>query len=283
MRYDVLPPDTHAQEISQLFEGALLSDGDPGYGGRTILVCFTNRCGSTVVCSALSRLGLAGLPNTFRNYEFLNANAVAASTEQHGHPTFEDYLRQCAEQHRGRAGAWTFKASPQQLNFLIESGLLTRMTNDLTVLWVHRSNLIAQAVSLVTAMHDRRWTSLHDGVEADEPAFDEGAILAAAKALGEQNALFRLLFDLHRINVTQLRYEDYADDEAGLGATLARRFGAVPDGARHSALPVQRQSNPHKAEWERRVREQALAVHADGQSDVRGRAAGRRFPLRPRK
>lgn len=281
MRYDILPVDTHAEEINRLFSGALTSAGEPGYAGRTILVCFTNRCGSTVACSALSRLGLAGPPNAFKNYEFLNANAVAASTEQHGHPTFEDYLRHCAGQHRGVSGAWTFKAGPQQLNFLIESGLLGRMSDDLTGLWVYRSNLIAQAVSLVTAAHDRRWTSLHPATDAGEPAFDDRAILAAARDIANQNALFELLFDLHGMHATRLRYEDYAGDESVLVSALSRLLGASATAGRPSLLPVARQSHPRKGQWEREVRQRASPIATirpgDGDGEKRVLALLRRL------
>lgn len=259
MRYDVLEEDSHTRDVLRIFDGRV-ADGDSVlYAPRTFLICFTNRCGSTLICSALSQLGVAGKPNEFKNYEFLNSDAVAASVERHGHTSFEAYLRHCAWTHAGDAGAWTLKASPRQLNFLIESGVLARMTSDLTVIHVERTNTIAQAISFVLAAHDGRWTSLHEPELVADPVLDEAQILRVGRDIQEQNALFRLLFELHGVAPLHLRYEDFASDPERLVGQLSRAFGLTSH-VRPSALPVRRQVDVRKNDWERQVRSAAASI-----------------------
>ncbi|MEA2727487.1 MAG: hypothetical protein QOF70_1962 [Acetobacteraceae bacterium] len=62
MRHDVIPLCAHSTEI-------LLHFSDNAVSADETIVCFTNQCGSTLLCSALSSLG-PGNPRGKDNYEF---------------------------------------------------------------------------------------------------------------------------------------------------------------------------------------------------------------------
>ncbi len=257
MLHDVIPMCDHAAQIATHFAGNLRPTGRPiRLDGEFTFVCFTNRCGSTMVCSAMSRLGLAGRPNGLLNYEYLHCDAVRAEAATVGVTGLESYLQYCVDNYAAPSGSFALKTSVQQINFLIELGYLAKSLAGAKVIWVRRRNVIAQAVSLWTAMQDGRWTSLHDQPAAVSPVYDEVAILQTARSIFEGNAWFEMLFDYHRIAPIMIWYEDYADDEAGLLAGLASCYARdVPPGA--SALPVTRQSTAEKIAWESAVRAMA--------------------------
>lgn len=257
MRFDVLEEDVHAARIRELFTGRLRSDKTTPYAPTTVVVCFTNRCGSTYVCSALSELGLAGAPNSHLNYEYLNHDAVAEYQQADGHESFEDYLRWCSGHHRGRAGAWTLKASVRQLNFLIETDLLWRMSPRVVFIRVRRRNVVAQAVSLWTAAQDGRWTSLHGPATAGDLVLDEIAVLKIVRQVYEDNSAFDMLFELHGITPVEVWYEDFADRPDLLRGWLSDSVGLPVAPVGPSSLPVERQASYEKVRWERKVRDAA--------------------------
>ena len=261
MRYDVIPLCAHGAEISQYFgdKGLTMSRELLCLGDFTI-VCFTNCCGSTVVCSALSELGLAGKPNKFLNYEFLNADAVREECDALGIASFQAYLRHCVESHSGRSGSFTMKASVQQLNFLWELGALRNFGGQAKLIWVRRRNVLSQAISLWTAEQDGLWTSLHTRSDAPTPVYDEQRNLLAARFIHEFNAWFELFFDYHGIGPLTLWYADFRDNPALLVDKLAAHYDLArpPSG---SLLPVARQIRPEKLYWE-----ELLRNHGRGES-----------------
>lgn len=260
MLYDVLPLDDHAIEIERYFRGQLLADGDAPYAPRTAVVCFTNRCGSTLVCSALSQIGIAGEPDQFKNYEFLNAQSVVEKSRRLQFTSFEEYLRACAVEHAGSEGWFTVKSSIRQLNHLVESGLLQRMTPAPVVIWVRRRNVLAQAVSYWTAHQDGAWTSLHPPQSGVAPRYDEVAITRVARDIYTDNALFEMFFDLHGVEPLQLWYEDVAQNHQALISQLAEAFGVSNIRPSASRLPVARQTSLEKATWEQGVRRSVTRV-----------------------
>jgi LPS sulfotransferase NodH len=248
----------HSEQIAAHFAGNLMPTGHPiRHGGELTIVCFTNRCGSTMVCSAMSRVGLAGRPNGLLNYEFLHCEALRGDTESVGVTSLQGYLQYCVDHYGSPSGSFTFKTSVHQFNFLIELGYMETALAGAKVIWVRRRNVVAQAVSLWTALQDGRWTSLHDQPPAPSLTYDEVGILQAARSIYEDNAWFEMLFDYHRISPITIWYEDYASDEAGLLAALAPHYSlSSPPG--ESALPVIKQVTAEKAIWESSVR--ALAA-----------------------
>jgi LPS sulfotransferase NodH len=258
MLHDVVPMCDHTMQIANHFAGNLIpSDRKLRREGELTIMCYTNRCGSSMVCSALSRMGLAGRPNGFLNYEYLHYDAVRAEAGNADAPGLEGYLQYCIDRYGSPGGSFTLKTSVQQLNFLIELGYMDKALTDARILFVRRRNVIAQAVSLWTVLQDGRWTSLHKPPAAPPPTYDPVGILQIARSIYEGNAWFEMLFDYHAITPITIWYEDYADNEAGLLSALAPHYARIlPPG--ESALPVARQATAEKCAWESAVR--ALAV-----------------------
>lgn len=259
MFYDVLEADIHDQATRALFGERLIDDFNQLGTVPWIIVCFTNRCGSTRLCSYLSSFGLAGDPNEFRNYEFLNEDAIRAYVDANACNSFTNYLMRCEAAHAGKH-AFTIKASPRQLNFLIESGVLARLSRPPAIVWVRRRNVIAQAISLQHAEVDRCWTSLHDAgpTHVTDIDFDAHECLCIARRIREDEGLFQFLFDAHGIRPETVWHEDVPrrpeDARRMLRDAVAPHVRRLFRRASPSRLPVEKQSASTKTEWETRLR-----------------------------
>jgi LPS sulfotransferase NodH len=254
MQYDIIPKDQHASEIEAYFEGRIESESQPPPVNCFTVVCFTNRSGSTFICSALSRLGIAGKPNRVLNYEYFNSNIVKEESAELGLKSFDDYVHHCIRLYGTSNGNFTTKLSITQFNWLLESGVIARLGVSPRVILVRRRNVIAQAVSFATAKQDGRWTSLHPQKGNTSPQLDVSFVLAAAKAICEQNALFDLLLDFHDLKSITVWYEEIAANESRLLSDLARYYGLDSQVLGTSTLPVEQQSAEHKLQWETEVR-----------------------------
>jgi LPS sulfotransferase NodH len=245
--------DAHSQAVRERLD-VHPDKGDPiDCGKGLIIVAFTNRSGSNLVCSALSELGLAGPPHAF-SYELLNSEHVTPICDAVGIDDFDEYLRHVVSEHRGASGFTTIKASAFQVNHLIESGAWGRMRPAPIVLVVRRRNVLRQAVSFWTALQDGAWTSVDVGDPDARVEFDEAAILEHCRNFYFGNALLDMLCDVHGLRSHSLWYEDFAGDPAGLVAELADLFDLPPVPVQPSFMPVERQVSKAKEEWEAMVR-----------------------------
>jgi LPS sulfotransferase NodH len=143
------------------------------------------------------------------------------------------------------------------------------LTRRYPFIFVRRRNVIAQAVSLWTALQDGCWTSLHNVLPHALPEYDELKILQHVKQIYESNAHFEMFFDYHGITPLQLHYEDFHNDESQLLVQLADYY-RCDDPPTASALPIARQITRQKLDWERMLRS-AGKSHV---SDVLGRFVG---------
>jgi LPS sulfotransferase NodH len=254
MQHEVIPKDSHANEIESHFEGRIESGMPRPSLNRLTLVCFTNRCGSTLVCSALSRLGIAGKPQRL-NYEYFNSDVVTEESAGLGIRTFDDYVHHCIRLYSSPTGNFTTKLSATQLNWFVECGAIARLGVRPKVIFVRRRNVIAQAVSFATAVQNGEWTSLHaPNPDSASLRLDPCFVLIAAKAICEQNAIFELLFDFHDLKPMTVWYEDIAADQTTLVSDLADFLGLNSPSLGRSTLPVARQTAEHKAQWEAEIR-----------------------------
>jgi LPS sulfotransferase NodH len=253
--FGIIPQGGHEQNLVDFFENCELThvEGLAAIDHFT-LVCFTNRCGSTYVCSALSQLGLAGEPDDF-NYEYLNFDKTIRISKEHGFRRFSDYLSYCVKTYSAN-GSLLVKASVDQLNFLIKAGCFRSLPKRPKLILVTRRNVIAQAISYCVALQDGQWTSLHQAPpKGFIPKYDAAQILTVAREIMMQNAWFELLFSFHQIDALGLIYEDVAADGGALLETLHKAYGL--DGSimvQPTRLPVKRQDTPLKRVWEGKIR-----------------------------
>lgn len=82
-----------AQTLSAQSPSAPPTSKESPATASTLFVCFTNRCGSTLLTSKLSQFGLAGRAEKFKNYEHFNHKVISTYCNEKKINSLFDYSR----------------------------------------------------------------------------------------------------------------------------------------------------------------------------------------------
>lgn len=217
---------------------------------RVILLCFTNRSGSTYLASEMSLLGLCGQPNSESNFEFLNAETVIGFSSQAGLRSFADYFCTVAREHRSPLGFFCCKGSIDQIAWLLRKNAREQFMTDPLVVRIVRRNVLAQSISMVIAEQTGEWTSLHPR-SGRTPKFDRHRIHAHREAIIEANRHADVFFASVCDLAANFVYEEIVQNPESIAQTLEGPFGTSLEPAYPRTLAVGRQSSPVKHEWKR--------------------------------
>ena len=231
-------------------------------GEGLIVVAFTNRSGSTLLCSALAALGLAGATDGFNNYEYLNSNRAVPLVERCAPRDFECLLQDIVNVGRGPRGWTTLKVSPGQLQHLMVHGVWSRLRPAPTLLIAQRQDVVRQAVSLALAQQDGRWTSLHEGRTGVRYRYDGEGIRNLYQSIRRERTLLEDILAKTGVTAERFNYESISKSPQQLAKRLAEKF-QVEDSPDWSVLPVQSQDRFRKKLWTARAKLEDC-MHADG-------------------
>jgi len=254
----------HEQHISALFPGGTRFAGKgPVLDCALLLVAFTNRSGSNLLCEYLAQTGQVAVAG-----ECLNHDTVAVQQAQHGGTRFTDHIAWLAAQFcpAGATAARTlaFKASLDQMVMLLRWNI-PAMFPAVHVLHVRRCDALAQAVSLSVASQTGRWTSQQAGrsVTPDWRPQEVGMILAGLRL--EMQGI-GILADVAGLPLAEVTYEDMIADPAGQVGAALRFCGIDPGGWTPDAPAIDQQTDADKSALLERARAamlQALLDHTD--------------------
>ncbi|MEL6554582.1 MAG: Stf0 family sulfotransferase [Cyanobacteria bacterium J06621_11] len=245
-----------AQTLSAQSPSAPPTSKESPATASTLFVCFTNRCGSTLLTSKLSQFGLAGRAEKFKNYEHFNHKVISTYCNEKKINSLFDYSRSIAEAFSGPLGYFTSKVSSDQLFWLGKTGVFGKVFQSPTFINVKRKNVVKQAISLVIAKQSGKWTSLHPGTKSDKAlVFDEADILKNMLQIHRSNALIDLFFSLHSITPITVYYEEIAENESYLTSLLEAELNCTLTATYENTLPVKKQATNLNTEWENRFRE----------------------------
>lgn len=200
------PQNVHEEGIKTVFQGRVEYDRDmPATDTPLVLMAFTNRSGSNLLGDYLRQTGqVEGFG------EYLNTRTVEKQAQAVGVESLPAYLRHMA----GRFGAdrchFGLKASAEQLNFLAKWHLL-EMFPSVTVLHIHRDDLVGQAVSHWIASRTGQWTSLHDAKDCDIQ-FEAEPIADILRDIAEADQTIRMIAVSHGLNYVSVSYEELTHD-----------------------------------------------------------------------
>ena len=171
---------------------------------KVFFICFTNRCGSNLVCQAIASSGSIRQPG-----ENLNYNTIINHSNLRGFKDYAEYLCWLIEQESEPKGTIGIKSSVDQLIQLFNYGLLEKMGN-IKLIMVSRKNTLKQAISWAVAEQTQQWTS-SQSTEIDPEAvnLDCDNILKLAGSINQQNAMFKLAFELIGKTPLEIKYEDF--------------------------------------------------------------------------
>lgn len=246
--------DEHSRVVDELIGHCDPQDGRIIECGKGLIVVgFTNRSGSTLLCSALAALGLAGATDGFNNYEYLNSNRAVPLVERYAPRDFECLLQEIVNVGRGPRGWTTLKVSPGQLQHLIVHGVWSRLRPAPTLLIAQRQDVVRQAVSLALAQQDGRWTSLHEGRIGARYHYESDVIRNLYQSIVRERTLLEEILAETGLAAERFTYEIISRSRQQLASRLAEKF-KVEDSPDWSVLPVQSQDLLRKRWWTARVK-----------------------------
>ena len=236
------------------------------------ILCTTSRSGSTLLCSMLRAMGVAGVPDSWIHRPSTAAWAeglglAKASPDEKPDQHMRQILQATLKAGRGKTGVFGLRLMRKSHAFLIQQ-LQGVFGHDIsepdlfnaafdTPRYIHlvRRDSLAQAISMVRALQSGLWHVAPDGTEVERlaphmsPHYDRTQISTVLADLTHQKAAWETWFQVHKIAPHLITYEDLSDDPQQVLAGVLAFLGAE----RHKATGVQgsvaKISNPDTQDW----------------------------------
>jgi len=238
------PPSDHEVEIGTLFQE--VDSGSRDYpADRTLLICFTNRSGSTFLGEALAATGSVKPAR-----EYLNHPVVRRQSTQRGITSFDAYLIDLAGRF-GHQGILTVKSGLGQLYYLAKLGFLGDLIKDPAFILIERDDTLAQAVSWAIAFQTGQWKSTQE--RSDQPVeYDFDMIDKRIDSILSENAAFRAFFARNDCHVEFVRYEQLRASPKEVIEDVATKLGLESAHYRQEQVSIAPQRSSMNAEWKTR-------------------------------
>jgi LPS sulfotransferase NodH len=250
------------------------------------LVCATPRSGSTLLCKALERTGVAGHPEEFFEakqqtgapargsdylwdapvdlHELLGEDPEPPAPEYSSLAGISDYrqhLRRTLEHGTtpnrvfGAKIMWGHRQdflrlarTLPELRDLTERDLLAALFPNLSFVWVRRYDRPRQAVSLWKAIQTQSWRAGQEGRER-EPVYNFEAIDHLRQMLDRNDGAWGNWFERAGVEPLQFRYRDIAGDPADCVRRVLEHVGIDATDYPRPDPPMQRQADATSEEW----------------------------------
>ncbi|TAL02837.1 MAG: hypothetical protein EPO08_05905 [Rhodospirillaceae bacterium] len=166
-------------------------------------ICMTPRSGSTFLAQAMSKSAVFGHPQEYLHR--LEPSALAAHAARYGAKSWESYLAALAAHTRTGNGVFGLKADPNMLLPLLIDGTFDRTLAHGKFIYVTRTDLVMQAISLTKAQYTGSWSSQVDPIAV--PQFSFGAIYGNILHLAEMMGRWESFFAYNGIAPLRITYE----------------------------------------------------------------------------
>ena len=180
-------PGEHEKKITEFFGSENVTFDKTkfrSFAKKILFVCFTNRCGSNIICEHL------GTGKSFNvGAENLNFDAVIDNSTRLNFSSFSEYLNWLMNIHNSNKEHFVIKCSWDQLYFLEKYGYINNDFNEIRSLHVKRLSSISQAISYSIALQTGSWNSLQKSVKTDIE-YQEDVILRFLKDIGDSHSKF---------------------------------------------------------------------------------------------
>lgn len=216
---------------------------------KSLLLLFTNRCGSNWLAELLYATGLTGWTE-----EFFNDAYVFEACALGGITSFDAYIHFLPHVPLQSRPFFTTKLSWDQLWFLTRCGVIPGIISTPVFVNVVRRDRAAQALSLHLALRTGQWKSYwNSGINAECDPFlvSDRDLLATMEALSISQMNFDRYFLEHGITPLVVVYEDLQQDPLGCLDRLLVATGLAESGRWKidtSQIRVQRQMTPRSME-----------------------------------
>lgn len=208
----------HEERIAKHFQNGLTFEGDaPVFSQKLMILAFTNRSGSNMLADYLLQTKQVGGLG-----EYLNADTAIRQSKKRQIDRFPDYISSLVNSLSRNRSYFGVKASAEQLRFM-DRWRIFQMFPSVTVVHVHRDDLLGQAVSHWIARQTGQWTSLQER-QNDEVSFDAGKILQLTQYVARADEAIRMHCAYRGMNYISLSYEEVIAD---VSAAMSRVGGAA--------------------------------------------------------
>lgn len=210
---------------------------------RRYLIISTPRSGSSLLAMRFWETGCLGAPLEYFNYN----NWMLAMSGRLGASDMSEYVQRLLSVRTSPNGVFGAKAHTDHLQFLSLANLWPTLRIS-RIVWIERSDKLAQAVSLVIASQSGRFSSLDSAGRA--PVYDAKAIAAALAYLERCGRVWSQFSAATKTPTLVVHYERLV--EAGDAVIDEARTFLAPDAppAPVAGLPrYERQAGAINAEW----------------------------------
>lgn len=174
------------------------------------IICFTERCGSTMLCSLIKKTNCLGIPD-----EYINPRGVAQMYLQK-YPAkdifqYFDLLRR----NQVTNDVFGMKTSFYDINFLLERGIVGELLSPVKFIYMTRHNVIQQAISSYRARNSNMWHIYkNQSISFEQPVieYNELEILSHVESRLKERLQWENFFTLYSINPLRITYEDVLEN-----------------------------------------------------------------------
>jgi len=215
---------------------------------KVVMIAMTPRTGSTHLCAALAQAGALGDP-----VECFSPRGGIGYVTKGVAMGFADYIARLAA---SPGEAFLFKTC--WYDFAPLAAGWRQLFPDLTIIYLDRRDIIAQALSFHIAKVTDHWHSPHSAPKAT-PHYDLAAIRANIDVLLAEKRAWRDFFARESLDPPRLWYEDLAADLPSALRFVAAHASLALDPERHET-PYQRLADDRSAAWLDRARREILRL-----------------------
>jgi tetratricopeptide (TPR) repeat protein/lipopolysaccharide biosynthesis protein/LPS sulfotransferase NodH len=179
---------------------------------KNYVICFTERSGSTMLCSILEQTNLLGMPNEYVNPRVpmrLYLKTCPATT-------LEEYFELLRRTQTTPNGIFGLKSCFVDFKPLIEMGRVGKLLNPVQFIYLTRRDIILQAISGYLARKSGIWhissqAGGTENVDYSKVEYDEEQILKRIDIQIKERLEWERFFTLYSIEPLRIFYEDIVE------------------------------------------------------------------------
>ena len=236
------------------------------------LICSTPRTGSTLLCGLMASTTVAGRPESYFRQpdEELWANRWDIVRSSDGAFEYAEFVRAALAAGRTDNGVFAARIMWGTMDYLVDRlgtvcpapasgdlGLLNLVFGQTRFIYLHREDVLAQAVSWHRAEQTNVWheTDQEESKQPErEPGFDFDQICSFVQTIGEHNSAWRAWFSSVGVRPHMVRYEDLDAEPGGVAREVLDFLGLRLPPGRLIKTRHRRLADELNAQWIERYR-----------------------------